>query len=439
MPKSIREKRRLRLTEAADTTAADSGRIAIEVISPGWGGSGYYSTDVCESAADLVAVGTQMFMDHPHQDGSGVDERGNRSVRDIAAVITEAGRWDPTAGDGTGAVVAEAQVVGPYRDVLLNEHLASSIGLSIRGSATDVAVGEAEGRRGPIIESLATIESVDFVTRAGRGGRITSVLESAPTVVVSRAIRHGVSEATADERRTQLSDVVRTAYGAEDRWVWVRDFDDTTVWFEISSEDDATKTWQQAYEPDDDDLTVALTGTRVEVRPVTKYVPTTRSDSTIPTTESQEDTMPKIQVEESVHQDALAKAGRVDALESENVALKEAAAERTRHDRAVELVVEALAADDAKVNGHAVTFTALEHRGLLADLPVKESALDEDAFKATVAEAVKAKVDEATAITESRAPLSGFGAYAGQPGTQTTPTSESATPTTTPWGRKIGA
>lgn len=409
MPKQIRES--LQLAEAATTSDRKSGRMTIQVLTPGWGSSGYYSPEVCESAADLIAVGTQMFLDHPHQDGSGLDMNGNRSVRDIAAVITEAGRWDADAQ----AVIAECTVTAPYREFLADENLAPHIGLSIRGSASDVIEGEAEGRRGQLIESVAAISSVDFVSRAGRGGKVLQVLESAPpSLVIERAMAHGIAEATADERREQLSDAVRTTYGGEARWAWVRDFDETTVWFEASAEDEPSRTWQQTYTVADDDLSVTLTGTRTEVRPVTKYVPATRPDdrNTPTTEESEEDTMGKIQIEESEHNRLVAEAGRVAQLQQESAAkdariaeLEEAEARRVRADRATAIV-------EARAKEAGVTFTSREVKGLLADITVTESGeLDEAAFTTLVDTDAAAKKADAgsgtvrghgsTTVTES--------------------------------------
>lgn len=158
------------LAEAADTTSAPTGRMSIQIITPGWGSSGYYPPKVLELAATnkLITKGTPMYLDHPTE--AEAYDRPGRSVRDMAAVFTEDAHW---TGD---ALVAEAQVFTPYR-ALLSE-MAEHIGVSIRGSG-DMTEGEADGRTGNVIESLDAISSVDFVTAAGRGGRVLELLESA--------------------------------------------------------------------------------------------------------------------------------------------------------------------------------------------------------------------------------------------------------------------
>jgi hypothetical protein len=174
--------------------------------------------------------------------------------------------------------------MGPHAELI--ESIAPYIGVSISGSATDITMGEAEGRRGPIIEDLARVDSVDFVTHAGRGGMV--LLESArPSLVNALAVEHGVAEATANDTREQLQQVLRDTYGGEKSWVWVRDFDETTVWYEHETPDSCA-TYALTYETTDDGA-VSLTGSPTEVRARTEYVPATRPDSTTTTTTESEE------------------------------------------------------------------------------------------------------------------------------------------------------
>lgn len=153
--------------------SVSGSKMQIRVISPGWGSSGYYSEAMLKDAASkgLFAPGTQMFLDHPTADQS--EARPERSIRDLAAVITKPGVY---AGDG---VYAEADVFPPFREALaaMKDHIGVSI--RARGFAEQ---GEAEGRSGTIISELSELASVDFVTRPGRGGAITALLESAVDV-----------------------------------------------------------------------------------------------------------------------------------------------------------------------------------------------------------------------------------------------------------------
>lgn len=399
MPKPLLET--ATITEAAATAAKDTGLLPVQFLSPGWGSSGYYSPQVVEAAAtdQVIPAGTHMYADHPTDTEHA--ERPVRSIKDLMAVTVGDARLatqeDVTAwGADLGALVGEAKVVPAWRDLV--ETVRDQIGTSIRGSATDLVEGEAEGRTGLLVEGLvAPVMSVDFVTRAGRGGRVLSVMESARAN--HRAMSHGVSEATVNDTREALQTVLRDAYGAAavDRsvWIYVRDFDDTTVWFEVEGSG-AVDPGIYGQDYTNTDGVVTLTGSRTEVRVRTTYVLVTRPDSTNPTTEAdQEITMGNIQVEESIHKDALAKAGRVDALESElaiekamTKGLKEAEAARTRTERATAIVV-------AEAATAGVTFSPREVKGLLADINLtQEGALDEAAFTTLVKEDAAAKLKE---------------------------------------------
>jgi hypothetical protein len=202
-----------------DATSARPGRMKIELITPGWGSSGYYSAATLEAAAKagVFPAGLQMYADHPTE--SEKYERPERSIRDLGAVLVTPGTWDGKA------IVAEAQVFSAFAGALaeMREH----IGVSIRAQG-EFEFGEAEGRQGRIITALTEATSVDFVTRAGRGGRIIDVLESIrPSKVTARAIEHGISEATANDTREALQSALVERFGGDKVWLWVRDFDDT--------------------------------------------------------------------------------------------------------------------------------------------------------------------------------------------------------------------
>jgi hypothetical protein len=263
MPKRIHEALGLTV-EALD---ASSDRLNIQVIDAGWGSSGYYSGKVLENASNdrIFAKGTHMYLDHPSN--SEEHDRPERSVRDLAAVLEEDATWNGSA------LVAKAKVFKPYRELLTDPDVAENIGISIRAYA-DTTIGEAEGRKGTIITALTEALSVDFVTKAGRGGRVLAVLESART---------RVDEATSNDTREALNAALRAAYGAEDVWLWLRDFDDTTAWF-TREDADSSAIYQQAYALADNGTAVLADGDPIEVRARTEYVPvaaTTESSTSL--------------------------------------------------------------------------------------------------------------------------------------------------------------
>lgn len=369
MPKLIHEAGTL-------STAAGPGKLLIQLITPGWGSSGYYSPALLEQAAEdkVFAKGTQMHIDHMSTTERREQPAG--SVKTLAAVLTEDAVWDGER------LVAEAMLGSQYRDVITE--FAEYIGTSIAAGA-DVTIGEAEGRKGTIVEKLYPdpLNRVDFVTVAGRGGKVEKVLES----IAGRAI-----EATANDVREAISTAVRDAYQGDGQWVWLLDYDETNVWFEQESASEA-KTWQQAYTIKD--VTVELTGDLVEVRRVTQYVPitpATESQNSPPvpagvTENEKEPNMATIQIEESVHADLVAQSGRATALEAEvSTATERATAAEAglteANDAAAAAVVEAA----FTTAGISAPKTAAR---LSKGYPVKENGvLDAEALATDVAESI---------------------------------------------------
>lgn len=382
--------------------ATKGGNMLIQLITPGKGSSGQYSAEVLQEAAkDRVwPAGTLMFADHPGEAES--YDRPERSIRDVAGVLVEDARWDGAA------LVAEARTYEPWSKVLAE--MKDAIGVSIRATA-DVSEG--------VVTRLDRGISVDFVTQAGRGGKIREVYESArkdaPLLVLDEARPGTAEEATANDTREELERVVRAAYVTDDdRWVYVRDYDDTHVWFTVDSGDETT-VWQQTYTMPE--ATATLTGERTQVRARTEYIPVTTDaaeaspnlpvtpagESNTHPTNSEEEHMGTIQIEESRLAALEADAGRVQALESERDASN---AERDTERAARVAATNRASAIEAIANsGH--TFTALERRGLLADLPVDDDGdFDADAFGEQLTEA--AADARSTAGTGT---VTGFGGF----------------------------
>jgi hypothetical protein len=348
-----------RLVEVGGGKGA-TGRRRIQIITPGWGSSGYYSADVLERAAKnrVIPKGTHMYLNHASETER--SDRPEREVEKIAAVLAEDAVWDGTR------LVGDADIMTPHAEMI--EALAPYIGVSISGSATDITIGEAEGRRGPIIEDLAHVDSVDFVTHAGRGGMV--LLESArPSIVNALAIAHGVEEATANDTREQLQQALRDTFGGDKSWVWVRDFDETTVWYEHETPDSCA-TYALTYEMAEDNA-VSLTGSPTEVRARTEYVPATRPDSNTPTTkESQEVPMGKIEIDEAEHTRLVEAAGRVDTLESERDT------EKARAEAAEQQLAEAKKTARPKTPREVMEARDSELRDQVAILAARERARD---------------------------------------------------------------
>lgn len=402
------------LTEAGKVSAASSGKLSIQAISPGWGSSGFYSAEVLEAAGTnkVFPAGTHMYLDHPT--ASEDEDRPGRSIKDIAGILTEDAHWNGSA------LIAEVQAVGPYKDALVE--MKDAIGVSIRAAAT-VDVGEAEGRSGLIVQEIHadTFNSVDFVTHAGRGGKILEVLESA---------RRTLSETSASDAERAIRDAVNQAYSDSkaQTYAWVRDYDPDLklVYFELDVAGVCT-TYQQTYEVRASG-DVELAGDKAEVNQRTVYVPVkaAASESAPPnvpvhpagqSTTTKEHTMPeieegaKVSILETKLRTLEADAGRVPALEAKVVA-ESARADLAEQDLAVEKAREyARTFGVARVKESNGDLPSAVVDKIVADamreIPLTEAdkavdrRLDTDAFGKKVDEAQKAEETYLASIVES--------------------------------------
>lgn len=363
MPQIIRES-----VSLSAAPAAKSGRIRIKIIDAGKGSSGDYPASTIEAAVKdkVFGKGLHMYADHP-----GVTEnfdRPERTIKDLAAVLETDAEWVAEES----AAYAEAKVFPHWREVITE--MADDIGVSIRASAE---VDDSDSGR--TITRILHAESVDFVTKAGRGGKIAEVLESARQVI----------EATANDTRKWLQTAVKAAGG--ERYAYVRDFDDTNVWY-ASWADDAEKLYQQGYTLSGN--TATLTGDPIEVRVETSYVPITpaaeaATDSApnpAAVTENQEEAN-MATIDDKELADLRESASRATAAEADITTATERAtraenALRESNDTAAAAVVE------SALQGAGITAPKLAAR-LAQGYPVKENGvLDTAALADAVAESI---------------------------------------------------
>lgn len=359
--------------EATKAGAPTGARTLITLITPGWGSSGYYSPAVLEQAAKdkVFPAGTQMHIDHDKGDGVG-------SVATLAAALTEDARWEPNWVDPDtgvkGRLAAENRVFSHKREMLAE--MADVIGTSIAAGA-EVSWGEAEGQQGKIIEALVPSRTnrVDYVTVAGRGGRISEVLE-AHKVKEARNVGmwlearlHNMFTGIADELfgdgRLTREERITLSSGIGDAL--------TSLTSKVEAEA------PQLYERDlwEDPTSTAA----AEAAPTDSLPDPARA------TEGKEPLVGTIQIEEAAHRDLVEQSGRATALEAEKTAAEsrasvaEAALKQANDTAAAAVVTSAL---------EAVGITAPKLAARLAEgYPVQESgALDEEALRAAVAESV---------------------------------------------------
>lgn len=187
-----------------ETAIRQDGTLPIKIIAPGWGESGFYPPEVLErDGPKTFPAGTHMYWNHPSK--SEEKDRPERDLRDLAGVLTKGAYFDANGPAGPG-LYGEAKVTAPYR-AAVNE-LAPHIGLSIRAYGTKEA-GEVAGKKGPIITQLVAGRSVDYVTKAGAGGKILELFEAAGRNESTEHEETSMNEQEAEALRAQNAELTQ--------------------------------------------------------------------------------------------------------------------------------------------------------------------------------------------------------------------------------------
>jgi hypothetical protein len=144
--------------------ASERATYPIKIISPGTGSSAHYPAAVLRKAAEAgkFPAKTLMFWNHATAAEEAARPEGN--LDHLAAITTKPGVWMDNGPHGAG-VYAEAAVMPDYATKMAAR--APHIGVSIRAGGTSTG-RMVEGK--PELASLDYIESIDYVTKAGRGG-----------------------------------------------------------------------------------------------------------------------------------------------------------------------------------------------------------------------------------------------------------------------------
>ena len=173
IPKWVKESESRHLlanyTSLEEADIGSKGVAKVIVIKPGWGNTidnHYYPAEVL--ARDChVFEGIKMYADHQTEEEE--KQRPEGSIREWVASLKNV-HYE----EGLG-VVGDAVIIEPWLQqklaVLRDKQLLSEMGISIRAAGVGTK-GEAEGRKGNILDKITHARSVDFVTEAGAGGGV---------------------------------------------------------------------------------------------------------------------------------------------------------------------------------------------------------------------------------------------------------------------------
>ena len=195
------------------------------------------------------------------------------SVASVLGTIYDA--REDTHGLYIKAKFSSAPSAQDVRIKLIEGHLGS---MSVGYEATKFEFGQRDGKTVRFLQEMKLWEGSVVVLPmnpeaiVSRVKSLAGVLDDAARASLAADL---ASKATSNETRDQLNELVREAYGADKVDVWIRDFDESKVWFTEMSADEAG-IFEQTYETDSGGG-LSLIGERVKVRPVTSYVPDSKS------------------------------------------------------------------------------------------------------------------------------------------------------------------
>lgn len=157
------------LAPTTEITVAKGKRWRARIIEANrCGSSAYYPADVLERDGSRVFTsGLPMYRNHATDTESW--ERPERSIDDLVGKLTSDAIYE---SDG---LYADVEFYDSFVDRI--SELGEDVGLSVKATGlTEEA--EMDGRYGPVLVGLLAADSVDVVTKAGAGGKLTSILES---------------------------------------------------------------------------------------------------------------------------------------------------------------------------------------------------------------------------------------------------------------------
>lgn len=190
------------------------------------GTSGYYPEEMLRrDGPRIFTKGTPMYLDHLSP--------AEKAVRPHGSVLNYAGELAEDAFYEDDGLYAEIEVF--EHQIPLIKSLKDKIGISIRalGECVEQNIG---GQSVPVFNKLTKARSADFVVRAGAGGKIVSVLESA-------ADEDSESPSEEQEGRENMDEVLEAIKGLK------TDFD--TFGTRLTALEEAAKPAEEANKDDE--------------------------------------------------------------------------------------------------------------------------------------------------------------------------------------------
>ena len=150
----------------------ENGIAKVRLITPGQGTSAYYKEGQLERDGNAF-TGGQVYIDHPTK--SERRDRPERSLRDFVGPVVGTPLYERNYKQGPG-LYGKVKVAKHWRPFI--EELGDDIGVSIRANGTRT-METIDGKRVFVAEKFYPGAGFDFVTKAGRGGKLVPLFEAA--------------------------------------------------------------------------------------------------------------------------------------------------------------------------------------------------------------------------------------------------------------------
>lgn len=202
------------LTQLSEAQALGGNKFRMTVLRVGWNvkmdgnpGDKYYTRAAITTAVPFVE-GAKSFADHPTDREE--RERPQRSIKELVGYWTDATQEADGRATATLVLLESAEWLKPA--LIAAEQLSSKgivfVGPSINGYGNS-RIGEAEGRRGKIVESVKVMQSIDIVTAPAAGGTVDKLLEGANSNKGEDTVDW--TKITLDELKKNRPDLFQTA------------------------------------------------------------------------------------------------------------------------------------------------------------------------------------------------------------------------------------
>lgn len=188
----------------------DDGLVPLVIIRPGMGrgrGRHIYPAEMLREAVDAgLFKGWKMYVDHQAPEAKKAAGGLPRSMRDLGGILKEAW-WDPAypadeRHPEPGAVMGLAKPTRFVRSLV--EDVPEAVGASISAQATAIRPGVYRGESGNLVEGIKPKGSVDWVTEAGAGGKVVSLIEALEEGDVEEDFRDALGDLSGMELLEQL-------------------------------------------------------------------------------------------------------------------------------------------------------------------------------------------------------------------------------------------